>query len=301
MLRRLPAAVLLLAALAVLTVPGDSSPGPAAPVPARAGRGGPPVPAGALERARQVARAWPGSESDRIWHTGYYARLNGQSWLPRDFTGNDGAFAAFLGDRIDLEADFPPFSGPGTVSFPDGTSQALPLTDPRAAYEQLVRYRDSPCTREPCDTVLTVTAVRPATRPQSTSRGTATVPVWEFVFAGLDEPYAVAAVESQEPPGPRTVEDKDLPEGVTDLWYAGRGTDEQELWALLYPGNCAGPLPGAVYGTADVLVLIGRTDGRPTDCEPNGAGREARFRLTGPPGNRVVLNLAGHPVLFPAD
>ncbi|GAA1399017.1 hypothetical protein GCM10009639_38180 [Kitasatospora putterlickiae] len=295
MLRRLrTAAVVLLAVLPVLTLPGDTLPAPAAVRDT-------PVPIGALERARQVAEAWPGSESDRIWHTGYHPERDGQYWLPSDFGRNDRAFAAFLGDRIDLEAVFPPFSDPGTVSFPDGTSLTLPLTDPRTAYEELVRYRDHPCTREPCDTVLTVTAVRPATRTQTTSRGTATVPVWEFRFAGIDDPYAVAAVESQQPPGPYTVADQDLPEGVTDLSAARRTTDESGFQALLFPGNCAAPLPGATYGTADVLVLIGRTDGRPVDCGTTGYGREARFRLTEPLGARVVLNLAGRPVHFPAD
>ncbi|MFF2350368.1 hypothetical protein ACFVVL_11350 [Kitasatospora sp. NPDC058115] len=298
MLRRLrTAAVVLLPVLAVLTVPGDTSPVPAVtPAAVR----DTPVPAGALERARQVAQSWPGSESERIWRDGYYPQQDGQYWLPRDFHQDDRAFAAFLGDRIDLDAEFPPFSGPGTVSFPDGTSRTLPLTDPRAAYEQLVRYRDTPCTREPCDTVLTVIAVRPATRPQITSRGTATVPVWEFRFAGVDDPYAVAAVESQEPPGPHKVEDGDLPEGVTDLWWANRTAGESDFWALLSPENCAAPLPGATYGTAGVLVLIGRTDGRPADCEPNGDAREARFRPAEPLGDRVVLNLAGRPVYFPA-
>ncbi|MFF2950781.1 hypothetical protein ACFVVU_05435 [Kitasatospora sp. NPDC057965] len=287
MLRRLRTAAVVL--LAVLLLPGDSSTAPADVL----------VPAGrALEMARQVAEAWPGSETERIWRTGYYPSLEAEYWLPRDFS-DDGAFAAFLGDRIDLAAGFPPSRGTGTVSFPDGTSTALPLTDPRAAYENLVRYRDDPCTREPCNTVLTVTEVRPATRPQRTSRGTATVPVWEFRFAGLDEPYAVVAVESQAPPGPHTREDDTLPAWVTDTDYAHR-EGERRLEASVHLRRCARLLPGEVYETADVLVLVGRVD-RPADCEPPGFLEDVRFRSARPVGDRVVLNLAGRPILFPED
>ncbi|MFF2656598.1 hypothetical protein ACFVUH_04470 [Kitasatospora sp. NPDC058032] len=296
MLRRLRTAALPIIALAVLTVlavPGDTAPAPE--------QSDVPVPGGALERARQVAQAWPGSAMGQSWYSGYFPQREGQFWLPKDFSRNDGAFAAFLGGRIALEAGLPPASGAGTVSFADGTSTALPLTDPRAAYGELVRYRDNPCTREPCDTRLTVTAVRPGTRPQLTSRGTATVPVWEFRFAGLDEPYAVAAVEveSAQKSARYTVPDEDLPTGIADVLLAFH--DEKGLEGVMYPHDCADALPGAVYETADVLVLIGRTTGRPTDCEPNGAGRSALFRFTRPLGDRVVLNLAGRPVYFPED
>ncbi|MFD4904437.1 hypothetical protein [Kitasatospora purpeofusca] len=288
MLRRLPTAALLLALLSVLTtVPGDSSREPA---------GAPALTVEVLERARRVAEAWSDSESARIWRTGYYPQLYLQDWLSEDFYTSGGAFAAFLGGRIDLAADFPPFSGTGTVSFPDGTSVALPLTDPRSAYEWRTEYRD-PCPREPCDTRLTVTAVRPATRSQRTSRGTVTVPVWEFVFAGLEKPYAVAAVESQAPSVDYNIKDEDLPAGVTDVVLASE--DEQWLEGMIEPENCADARPGEVYGTADVLVLIGRTTGRPRSCTGPGSVQYPRFPFTRPLGDRAVLNLAGRPVLFP--
>ncbi|MFJ8429992.1 hypothetical protein ACIQ9P_01690 [Kitasatospora sp. NPDC094019] len=294
----MPAAALLLAALSVLTaVPGDSS---RAVVPDRADApdraAAPPLAAEVLDRARRVAESWPGSEAERIWRTGYYPDLAGETWLPKDFTPDGGAFAAFLGGRIDLAADFPPFSGTGTVSFPDGTSMTLPLTDPRAAYEDRVRYRDG-CTREPCDTRLTVTAVRPGTHRQRTSRGTVTVPVWEFVFAGVDHPYAVAAVESQAPSVDYGVEDEDLPAGVTDVVLASE--DEQGLEGMIEPENCADARPGEAYGTSEALVLVGRTTGRPRTCPGPYSYQYARFPFSGPLGERVVLNLAGRPVLFP--
>lgn len=273
----------------MLVLPGDASSAPTGVL----------APAGeALERARQVAAAWPGSAAERIWRTGYQPWMSREEWLPGDFSRNDGAFAAFLGGRMDLPAELPA-AGTGTASFPDGTALTLPLTDPRTANRWLGR-RSDPCTREPCDTRLTVTAVRPATRPQRTSRGTATVPVWEFVFAGLGEPYAVAAAESQEPPGPSSLEDDALPEGVTDVRYLRPDHGARWLEATLYPRDCADALPGAVYETADVLVLVGRTTGRPADCGPYGGSREARFRFARPLGDRVVLNLAGRPVSFPA-
>ncbi|WP_405004198.1 hypothetical protein OHV13_07300 [Kitasatospora purpeofusca] len=287
MLRRLPTAALLLTVLSVLAVPGDSSPAPA---------GAPALTGEVLERARRVAAAWSDSESQRIWRTGYYPWLYGERWLPKDFTPEGGAFAALLGGRIDMAADFPPFSDTGTVSFPDGTSMTLPLTDPRSAYEDLVKYHDT-CTMEPCDTRLTVTAVRPATHRQRTSRGAVTVPVWEFVFAGVDYPYAVTAVESQAPSLDYSVKDEDLPAGVTDVVLASE--DEEALEGMIEPENCADARPGEVYGTADVLVLIGRTTGRPRTCPGTGTVQYPRFTFTRPLGDRVVLNLAGRPVLFP--
>ncbi|WP_043472343.1 hypothetical protein [Kitasatospora sp. MBT66] len=78
---------------------------------------------------------------------------------------------------MDLGADFPAPRGRGTVSFPDGRTLPLPLTDPRAHYEQYLAQPRATCTSEPCNTRITVTAVRSATHPQVTSRGTATVPV----------------------------------------------------------------------------------------------------------------------------
>ncbi|WP_406114053.1 hypothetical protein [Kitasatospora purpeofusca] len=293
MLRRLPTAALLLALLlSGFLVPGDISFAPTDVV----------FPTGAaLERARQVAAAWTGSESERIWHTGYYPFPPQQSWLPTDFGSNRGAFAAFLGNRVDLGTDFPAPGGRGTVSFPDGRTLSLPLTDPRSHYEQYLAQPRDTCTSEPCNTRITVTAVRLATRPQTTSRGTATVPVWEFDLAGVQEPYAIVAVDSQQPTDLRyTEDDENLPTGVSDISYAYRDFDN--AWRLegdLAPRNCAEALPGAVYETADVLVLVGRTTGRPGDCEARTA-RYTRFSFTRPLGDRVVLNLAGRPVLFPA-
>ncbi|MFD8697226.1 hypothetical protein [Kitasatospora purpeofusca] len=292
MLRRLPTAALLLAVLlSGFLVPGDTSFAPTDVVfPADA----------ALERARQVAAAWPGSEPEQIWRTGYYPFPPQQSWLPTGIGNNRGAFAALLGNRVDLGTDFPAPGGRGTVSFPDGRTLSLPLTDPRAHYEQyLARPRDT-CTSEPCNTRITVTAVRLATRPQVTSRGTATVPVREFDLAGVQEPYAIVAVDSQQPTGLRyTEDDENLPAGISDVSYAYR--DYDNAWQLkgeLGPRNCAEALPGAVYETADVLVLVGRTTGRPGDCETR-SGRYPRFAFARPLGDRVVLNLAGRPVLFP--
>ncbi|MFB7669961.1 hypothetical protein ACFC26_00950 [Kitasatospora purpeofusca] len=289
MLRRLPTAALLLAVLSVLAiVPGDSSRVPASP---------PTLSDEVLERARRVAAAWPGSESERIWRTGYYPELDMQFWLPKDLGSGDGAFAAFLAGRIDLAADLPPFSGTGTVSFPDGTSMTLPLTDPRSVYGWRTEHSGT-CTTEPCDTRLTITAVRPATRSQLTSRGTATVPVWEFVFAGVEEPYTAVAVESQAPRTSYYVDDKDLPVGVTDVHFASEvpgGLD-----GTLFPGDCADAVPGNVVETAHVLVLIGRTTGLgPVECNSGSTLRSAWFPLPRPLGDRVVLNLAGNPLRYP--
>ncbi len=65
------------------------------------------------------------------------------------------------------------------------------------------------------------------------------------------------------------------------------------------PENCADARPGEVYATADVLVLIRRTTGRPRTWPERHSYRYARFPFTRPLGARAVLNLAGRPVLFP--
>ncbi|MFE6749642.1 hypothetical protein ACFVGM_27610 [Kitasatospora purpeofusca] len=56
----------------------------------------------------------------------------------------------------------------------------------------------------------------------------------------------------------------------------------------------------ATASRTDVLVLIGRTTGCPRTCPEPCGSQYTRFAFTRPLGDRVVLNLAGRPVHFPA-
>ncbi|RKE18581.1 hypothetical protein [Streptomyces sp. TLI_171] len=248
-----------------------------------------PATGAAAVRAAEITAAWPGSAAAEAWEHGYYPVEDTTEWLPAD-AFHDGADKLAYGDgRFDLRTGLPvTFSGAAQVEFADGSRLTLPLRSAQDTYTSLTHRSDS-CAAD-CGHRLTVTAVRPGTTTVATSRGRATVPVWEFTVAGYDQPFRYPAVLSQRPP-------------VKAEGWVGDGTattlrsvsaDGLVLTATV-PFGCDTVGPGTVHETDRAVVLIGRTTPQalgPDEACPAMLGyAPVEFRLARPLGDRVVLGL----------
>ncbi|MER7753955.1 hypothetical protein [Kitasatospora sp. NPDC097643] len=306
MLRRLLIAALLLAVLAATGAADDDRPPPpraaaspeASPTPTPTAElpsamttvpPGTTEPSGPLlERARALTAAWSGSDTQRLWRTGYFPRSTKELFGPAAGYDSRNDREALAYYRLDLPAEAVEVPATGEVVWPDGSRATLPLLDPATALRS--PYSRDLCPSDPCGR-LTVTAVRLATRPQLTSRGEATIPVWELTTAGHETPLAVAAVAASEPRFLRNAPDW---HGIPLASVLESGSTEQRLEGLFLLEGCEQLLPGEVYETAEVVVLIGHiAPARRAGCETE----ESRtvvgaFRLARPLGDRVVLNLA---------
>ncbi|QKW19131.1 hypothetical protein HUT16_08705 [Kitasatospora sp. NA04385] len=273
---------------------GDGKAAPATTVPA----GPEPRPASgaAAERAAEVAAAWPGSDLRQAWEHGYYPVEDTTEWLPSDAFHSGADKAAYDGHRFDLEAALPvSVSGLTEVRFADGSALTLPQRSARAAFDAIPG--GAPGCAGACP-ALTVTAVRPGTREVATSRGPATVPVWEFTVAGYAEPFRYPAVLPQAGrslPRPGPTEAGPWSADGTPASLSAVSPDGLLLTGYV-PSGCAAVDPGSVYETDLVVVLIGHTTPRRTApgeaCPASRGAAPVEFRLARPLGTRVVLGLA---------
>ncbi|WP_441246656.1 hypothetical protein [Kitasatospora sp. McL0602] len=281
MSRRITAALVLLLGAALAGCGSRTGPAPQAA----------PPPGAALDRAAEVAHAWDGSAAQRSWLTGYYP-TGLQEWLPSDVFHSGSDKAAFFNGLLDLRAPLPPW-GPaptGQVVWPDGSTLNLPLLTSDAVFRSLTEGKP-PC-QDRCGDRLTVTAVRPGVRQTATSRGEATIPVWEFTIAGYSQPFAYPAVAPQatlpQPPQPHP-----LPPGVLAAGWTG--ADGLTVHGMVTHGDCDELLPGEVYETDAAVVLIAHS--RSTlkagqACDAAARSGPADFHLGRPLGTRTVLDLA---------
>ncbi|MFD7642505.1 hypothetical protein ACFV4P_17805 [Kitasatospora sp. NPDC059795] len=240
----------------------------------------------AARRAAEVAAVWPGSATRQAWEHGYFAIENTVEWLPKDAFHNNADKTADATGHFDLRATLPvAVSDTAEVQFENGERTVLPR---RSAKDVLTWMTDrgNTCT-DRCADPLAITAVRPGTTTVATSRGRATIPVWEFTIAGYDEPFRYPAVLSQGPDRP--------PHGpYTEPVLASVSPDGLILTAGVEHGSCDIPEPGEVYETDQAVVLI---PPRITPVHlPEGWACNAaaytipvEFRLAHPLGTRPVL------------
>ncbi|MFI9101841.1 hypothetical protein ACIGXA_15105 [Streptomyces fildesensis] len=258
----------------------------------------------AARRAAEVAKAWTGSAAERAWRMGYRP-LDQAEWLPPDAFHSGVDKAAFASGHLDLATQLP-VSGPdgpeATVAWPDGSTLRRPLLTARHVFDGLVRNK-SVCDGADCNGRLRVTGVKAATRTLATSRGRATIPVWEFTIEGYAQPFAYPAVAPDQPPqGPQS--DRPAPDinGVSSAGgWSGLSTDGLVLNVGVSHGSCVKTLPGQVYETKDVVVLIGRVGQLPKDALCDAALRvtPVQFRLSRPLGTRTVLDaVTGEPMVL---
>jgi len=247
----------------------------------------------AAQRAAEVARAWPGSADERVWRTGYFPLSTALEWLPKDaFKSGDDKFAFWSG-QLDLKVPLPAAGPSAEVVWQSGARMTLPLLPAGQVFRGLTEGK-SPCLNH-CGTRLSVTAVKAGTRTVQTSRGQATVPVWEFSIAGYAEPFAYPAVAPQQPtrPMPPTTAYPVIP-GATSASWTGTSADGLKLTGRVPHGSCGELLPGEVYETDAVVVLIGHTKSKLKPgmaCTLALRASPMTFRLARPLGNRTVLDL----------
>ncbi|MER5640863.1 hypothetical protein ABT095_28425 [Kitasatospora sp. NPDC002227] len=250
------------------------------------GKTPPPDPARA--RAAEVARAWAGSAAQEAWLHGYYP-LDRQEWQqPDGLHPGLGALALPVG-RFEVRAALPPY-GPAptaTVVWADGSALALPVVESG----ELFRSLEGVTCRSDCRP-LVVTAVRPGTRQVATSRGQATVPVWEFTVTGYTGEFAYPAVAAQEAARPPASEPPPLP-GVTRADWTGTSPDGLTVHGRVQLG--CGTLESAqTYETDSAVVLVPHlhSDLKPGQvCHPAAYLSPVDFRLSRPLGPRTVLDL----------
>ncbi|WP_277436741.1 hypothetical protein [Streptomyces sp. SPB162] len=154
-----------------------------------------------------------------------------------------------------------------------------------------------------CDRRLRVTAVKAGTRTLATSRGRATIPVWEFTIEGYAQPFTYPAISPDQPPeGPQSGQPASGIEGLAaGVGWNGISSDGLVLTTRVAHGSCVDVLPGQVYETGNVVVLIGRVGPwrlpEGSLCDAALRTTPARFRLSRPLGDRTVLDVVrGNPL-----
>jgi hypothetical protein len=274
---------------------------------------GPAQPSGAdaaQQRAAELARYWTGSDLERDWRSGYYPLGAPTEWdLPTAFRSETDRQALLTG-HLDLRVPLPDSPGTGQVRWPDGSSVAQPLVSAAQALQRLTGP-DAPCpanqhcpapgptgyrTGERCPTHdcagwLAVSSVTAGTRQVDTSRGRATIPVWEFTVDGYPTPFALAAVAGPMLSSPPPAEPLLPGLGFVDSWSA-LSADGLTLTARRAAGGCEDLAGAEVYETDQVVVLIAQASARPggAPCTADAHAAPVTFRLSRPLGSRVVLD-----------
>ncbi|OKJ08279.1 hypothetical protein AMK19_19935 [Kitasatospora sp. CB01950] len=246
----------------------------------------------AARRAAEVTAAWPGSAAQQTWTHGYYPTEDTTEWLPQGVFHSGPDKAAYEAGHFDLKTTLPvSVSGIAEVQFADGSRLTLPQRSAQDVLSWLSGRKD-PCRGQCGDSRLSITAAQPGTTTVTTSRGRATIPVWEFTIEGYDQPFRYPAVltQAEHPPIP----------GPGPLAGSGGSTlvsvsaDGLVLTATVPQGSCDSAQPGEVHETDQAVVLIGRIAPR----HPGGGACPAslghipvEFRLSRPLGTRAVLGL----------
>lgn len=301
MRRRTAVPALLLALLAMAGCGQQSShdslaTGPATVPPASASPTGP-----ELGRAAAVARAWSGSAQQKTWRTGYYPLRGEQEWIPSGAFHSGADKAAYLAGQLDLRTALPSAPASGEVRWADGSGLSLPLLSAEQVFRRLTTGKSCPTSQ--CALRLAVTAIAPGTRTLATSRGQATVPVWEFTLAGYPGTFDYPAIEQPAPTLAAPV--APLPSNGTLVpvgHLSAASADGLTLTGLVGYSSCSSTLaPGQVYETDDAVVLIGEVHdhSRPanTICAATASAGPAQFHLSRPVGTRTVLDAAsGRPL-----
>ncbi|MEU5722702.1 hypothetical protein ABZ783_12865 [Micromonospora sp. NPDC047738] len=255
-----------------------------------------------LDGLRQQARAALDRYDQAVRDTGDTARFVPVGELTRqlgDWELANGAYKESLAaGRVEATAALPTAPTPtGNLVWADGTKQPLPLV---AADETLAQLRQAG-TGDCVDCApIKVTGARLTTMAISTTRGSATVPAWEYTLDGtavrLTRPAVAASSAVQVAPPPW---DPDKPTGGLQIETATTATTSREL-AVTFTGA---PDPrtkpcGADYSAeavesdqAVVVIVIEHRHASAESCGDVGARRSATVELARPLGERAVLEV----------
>jgi hypothetical protein len=229
-----------------------------------------------------------------------------QAFVPvGEMTGQVGDWEVSTGDNnksalmagmvqaaANLSGEAPP---DGEVRWQDGTTETMPLISAQDALSAMRTDRGGAC---PECTPLQITGARLTTGPAETSRGPATVPVWEFTVRGTAvrvTRVAIAAPISVEPP---PWDPNDAPVGISI--ESATGTVGGRQLTVTFTGAPPGDQGcGADYTveavespTAVVVIVTEHShSGLFAACSAIGASRTAVVELAEPIGERAVLEV----------
>ncbi|MFJ8533875.1 hypothetical protein [Streptomyces sp. NPDC093591] len=243
-------------------------------------------------RALEVAEAWDGSPAAEIWSRGYYPMADPVR-LPEDAFHNDADKEAYLTQNFVLRGDLPETpEKDAKVTWQDGDSLTLPLMGAWEAYEQL-DGDDSPAPH------LTVTGAKLSETTLATSRGPATVPVWQFTIEGYDTPLTQVALTPSKPPKPPIGPVGQL---GNELWELGKlvevAPDGRSVTVMAHHGACDdGPAVDVLETDGSVVLsgyIVGTSDG---SCTLQLLAKKVTVELDDPLRDRVLLDaFTGRPV-----
>ncbi|MFJ8042722.1 hypothetical protein ACIRBX_19750 [Kitasatospora sp. NPDC096147] len=283
------------AAISALLLAGCTAPDGPDPAPSRSSTAPEdPVASAARARAAEVVRAWEHSAARLAWRTGYYPLDPNPEWLPAGAFRSLHEKAGYLSGSFALPARLPGGEPAAEVRWGDGSALGLPLRSVRESLLDLAGNRQAgPCHGD-C-TPLPVGEVRAGRREVGTSRGQATVPVWEFTVEGYAEPFALPAVGAQDRARPLPPAGwPGSPAGLSVGSFGARtaGDDGLTLTGTVDLGPCRRVVLSETYETEDSVVpfvLLATDPGG--DCAGERVSGAATVHLRGPLGGRTVLDL----------
>lgn len=193
---------------------------------------------------------------------------------------------------------------PGSDPLPRPTPEPLPplpetpLPETRPPATPLLAPSDSATstvvTPPHCEDIV-ITRARAMTTTLVTSRGTATVPAWEFTIRGLPDPLVRVAI------APQDIDDQPsaapaLPAGPAGLVVTQgiEGASDRRLSFVIGVGACDIAVQARAHETEDVVVVGGTTTspGPGTACPAILKLQPATVTLAAPVGDRLVVDAA---------
>jgi hypothetical protein len=203
--------------------------------------------------------------------------------------------AGLIRPTASLAAEVPP---QGPVTWPDGTTTTVALLSAAQALDQIVSSSGgSPCSE--CRP-LEVTAARLGSGSVQTSRGDATVPMWEFTIRGTTVKVTRVAVAGATMLGSPPWDPDGTPASVSI--ESARGTRESTRLTVSFVGAELGAdqpcgedyLAEAVESPLAVVVIVvrePRAQGDSEACRLVGYVRTATVDLASPLADRAVLEI----------
>ncbi|MFF4260396.1 hypothetical protein ACFY1L_55685 [Streptomyces sp. NPDC001663] len=249
----------------------------------------------AVQRARQVAAAWDGSQAAAAWRAGYHPVENAVQ-LPRGGLQSKADQRAYQTQNFVLRSDLPATRPQdGRVSWASGTSLSRPVMAATTAYESLAQARiDGPH--------LTVTGAKLGTMTLATTRGPATVPAWLFTLQGYTSPLKRAAVSPSNTPRSPIKPAHDLPDSqLTPLGRLVRlAEDGRSLTVIAYHGACdSGPAVHVLETGRSVVLSASVKNPDESNCTAQKREKQVTVELDRPMGDRVLLDAyTGGPVVY---
>jgi hypothetical protein len=255
----------------------------------------------ALHRQAQAAlERWAVAAADaKTGSIVIVGELTGQIGDWEEPVGDNNKLALMSG-LLEAPAGLPTATpSPGVVRWSDGTSKVLPLLSADEAMKQLIASAGSKC---PGCRPLEITSAQLTTGSIQTSRGPATVPLWEFGVAGSAVRITYVAVAGNISVIPAPFDPYNAPGDISIESASGSPQSKQLTVSFGGAPLDAQGVCGANYTAeavesdlAVVVIVIEHSildpEATPAGCRLVAVTRTASVTLSAPLGNRVVLEV----------